>query len=251
MDAEAYEAHHGFVWEYGRDVVALLDPRPGERILDLGCGGGQLSVVIAGSGAVVTGVDADPGLIRLARDRAEHLRWVEADIVGLDLGEEFDAVFSNAVLHWLSDPGGAASVVARHLAPGGRFVAEFGGFGNCASLIAAITSVHPDPRIRHPWYFPTEEQYARVLEQAGLEPEIIVRFSRPTRLDGGPSGWVTAFGGWATSGVDDIDRYLEDVEEAARAMCWRGDHWEADYVRLRVLARKPPTTDREPGSATR
>ncbi len=236
MDAEAYEDHHRFVWELGGDVVALLDPRPGERILDLGCGGGQLSATMAGS--QVTGVDSDPVLIGRARARYPELRWIVADIAGLDLGEAFDGVFSNAVLHWLPGPQQALAVVERHLAPGGRFVAEFGGSGNCAALIAAILAVHPDQALAHPWYFPGEAEYRAAIEVAGLVPDLVTRFSRPTRLEAGPAGWVRAFGGWATAGIGDVAGFLEEVEEVARPTMWRGDHWEADYVRLRVRAHK-------------
>jgi len=238
MDAAAYEAHHGFVWEYGRDLLALLDPQPGERILDLGCGGGQLAGQIAQAGATVTGVDLDPTLIGLAQGRYPQIRWMTADISELDLGERFDAVFSNAVLHWPPDPNRVAQVVARHLDPGGRFVAEFGGATNCADLIGAMQAAHPDADLTHPWYFPTEGEYAAVLAAAGLEPELLIRFHRPTRLDGGPAAWVRAFGEWATKDVEDIEAYLHAVESAAKPALWRGDHWVGDYVRLRVVARR-------------
>ncbi len=238
MDAGAYEDHHGFVWEYGRDVLAVLDPQTGEQILDLGCGGGQLTARIAESGATVTGVDLDAALIKLARERYPGIRWIEADISDLALVESFDAVFSNAVLHWPPDPKRVATVVADHLRSGGRFVAEFGGATNCDRLIRAIKAAHPDPALEHPWYFPTEQQYANVLEEAGLEPRAMTTFRRPTRLEGGPSGWVRAFGSWATAGVDDVEAFLRDVESKARDEVWMGDHWEGDYVRLRVEARK-------------
>lgn len=239
MDSRAYEEHHGFVWEYGADLLDCLDPRPGEHILDLGCGGGQLTCRMADAGVVVTGVDRDPDLIALARERFPAIRWVEADIATLDLGETFDAVFSNAALHWLPDPWQAARIVADHLVPGGRMVAELGGAGNCRDLIEAIRAAHPDPTIDHPWYFPTEEEYAEVLAGSGLEPIQVTRFHRPTRLEGGPSAWVRAFGSWATRDVDDLEGFLQRVEEAARPGLWKEDHWEGDYVRLRVMARKP------------
>lgn len=239
MDPHAYEEHHGFVWGYGVDLLGDLDPRPGEHILDLGCGGGQLTSRVADAGSVVTGVDRDPDLIALARERFPTIRWIEADIATLALGETFDAVFSNAALHWLPDPGPAVRVVAGHLAPGGRMVAELGGADNCRGLIEAIQAANPDPAIEHPWYFPTEEEYCEVLASAGLDPVRVTRFHRPTRLEGGPSAWVRAFCSWATRDIEDLDAYLQRVEELARPSLWKGDHWVGDYVRLRVVARKP------------
>ena len=236
MDGAAYEASHGFVWELGAGVIEWLDPQPGERILDLGCGGGQLTAEIAVSGAVVTGVDLLPDLIERARRRHPEIEWLVGDLEALDLGRRFDAVFSNAVLHWVTDPGAAADAIGRHLEPGGRFVAEFGGLGNCDGLIGAIVSAHPDPP-DPPWWFPDEGELEEVLGRVGLSVDSVTRFARPTPLPDGPAAWVRAFGGWALEGIDDPEAYLAAVEEAARPHLWDGGSWIGDYVRIRVRAR--------------
>jgi SAM-dependent methyltransferase len=235
MDGDAYEASHGFVWELGAGALEWLDPQPGETVLDLGCGGGQLTAEIADAGATATGVDLLPDLIDKARSRYPHIEWVVGDLESLDLDREFDAVFSNAVLHWVTNPVAAARSIARHLRPGGRLIAEFGGRDNCAQLIAAIRAAHPDaPRL--PWWFPDEQELTRVLESAGLTVETVTRFQRPTPLPDGPAAWVRAFGGWALASLDDEQDFLERVEEAARPHLWDGESWAGDYVRIRVRA---------------
>ncbi|NND83799.1 MAG: class I SAM-dependent methyltransferase [Acidimicrobiia bacterium] len=235
MDGDAYEASHGFVWELGAGALDWLDPRPGETVLDLGCGGGQLTAEIAEAGASVTGVDLLPDLIDRARARYPGIEWVVGDIESLDLGRRFDAVFSNAVLHWVQDPSAAASVIAGHLGPGGRLVAEFGGRDNCTGLIAAIRAAHPNPP-PSPWWFPDETELTEVLGGAGLEVDAVTRFARPTPLPDGPAAWVRAFAGWALESVEDEEAFLADVEDEARATRWDADGWTGDYVRIRVRA---------------
>jgi SAM-dependent methyltransferase len=235
MDGDAYEASHGFVWELGAGALEWLDPQPEEAVLDLGCGGGQLTSEIADAGARATGVDLLPDLIDRARSRHPEIEWIVADLESLDLGREFDAVFSNAVLHWVTDPRAAADSIARHLRPGGRFVAEFGGKGNCAQLIAAIEAAHLGAP-RSPWWFPDEEELTALLESVGLVVDAITRFARPTPLLDGPAAWVRAFGGWALASVDDEQDFLERLEEAARPHLWDGEAWTGDYVRIRVRA---------------
>lgn len=236
MDGDAYEASHGFVWELGADVVSWLDPQPGERILDLGCGGGQLTGALADAGADVTGVDLLPDLIERAARRRPEVEWVVGDLATIDLGRRFDAVFSNAALHWVEDPEAAIASVRRHLDTGGRFVAEFGGRGNCDRLIEAIRIAHPDPAVAHPWWFPDEAELTDLLRREGLEVDVVRRFERPTPLPDGPAAWVRAFAGWALDGSGDEARFLADVERAAEDVLGGGPDWTADYVRIRVRA---------------
>src|SRR5688572_11002406 len=127
---QLYEGQHSFVWKYGADLLPLLAPQPGERIIDLGCGTGRLTAQIAESGAEVIGVDRSPEMIGQARQNFPKLRFLLADIASFESPEPADAVFSNAALHWVTDAEAAARNVARSLRPGGRFVAEFGGKRN-------------------------------------------------------------------------------------------------------------------------
>jgi trans-aconitate 2-methyltransferase len=146
-----YQSSHSFVWEFGRDLVQLLAPEPGDRILDIGCGTGQLTETIARSGAEVLGVDRSAEMIAQARSNYPALAFEIGDAAALPYTAEFDAVFSNAVLHWVKDARGAVAGVARALKPGGRFVAEFGGRGNVRRLVEAVCGALelvglPDPQ---------------------------------------------------------------------------------------------------------
>ena len=172
-DAELYDDKHSFVSQLGADVVELLSPQSGEHILDLGCGTGPLTSKIATSGAEVLGIDSASTMIEQARENYPHLQFEVADGANLSFTEQFDAVFSNAALHWIKQPEEAVASVWRSLKPGGRFVAEFGGKGNVKLIIAAIDNVirAADPAVNalNPWYFPSIGEYGTLLEQQGLQ----------------------------------------------------------------------------------
>src|SRR5277367_3573693 len=163
---ELYQASHSFVWKFGRELLALLAPQPGERILDVGCGTGQLTAEIAQAGAQVTGLDNAPDMLADARKNFPGLTFVLGNAARFDFAEPFDAVFSNAVLHWVKDADGAVASIARVLRPGGRFIAEFGGHGNIATVLAALRAVlGPDADQQSPWYYPSIGEYAPILER--------------------------------------------------------------------------------------
>ena len=169
-DAARYQDRHSFVWRYGASLLEQLNPQPGERILDVGCGTGQLTAEIARSGAQVVGLDNSAGMLSQARQNYPDLTFVLGDASAFDFPEPFDAVFSNAALHWVKDADGAASCIARALRRGSRFVAEFGGKGNIASVQAALRAVlGPSADLQSPWYYPSVGEYASVLERYGLE----------------------------------------------------------------------------------
>jgi trans-aconitate methyltransferase len=244
-DAALYDGRHAFVYEYGRELAALLDPKPGERILDLGCGTGHLTRSIADAGADVVGVDASAEMIERARREHPGLTFVEADARAFALAPAFDAIFSNAVLHWIVPPEAVAARVAAHLRPGGRFVAELGGSGNVAAILAALGTASRELAGRgvvNPWYFPTVGAYAAVLEGAGLEVRFAVLFDRPTRLENGEQGfaaWVSMFA--AGSGLNELDEQRRETvvaraAELLRPALFRDGAWYADYRRLRVVA---------------
>ena len=172
-----------------------LDPQSNEHILDLGCGDGALTEKIAAAGARVVGVDSSPDFVEAAVKRGLDVRLMD----GHDLSFEnaFDAVFSNAALHWMTRPDEVAAGIWRALKPGGRFVAEFGGHGNVAAIVTAMTAVATmrdgDATLAHPWYFPTPDEYSAVLEGAGFEVERVELIPRPTPLPTGMRAWLAIF----------------------------------------------------------
>lgn len=250
-DAGLYDDRHSFVWKHGASVVELLAPRPGERILDLGCGTGHLTARIAEAGARVVGIDSSAEMIAEARRGYPGLRFEVADARDFALDEPFDAVFSNAVLHWVKPPERAVACIRRTLAPGGRFVAELGGRGNVAAIIAALESAGCAMGVagwEHPWYYPSIAEYAALLESDGLEVTHAVLFDRLTPLEGddGLKNWVTMFARDLVERVPPNAReaFFRRVEDAARGSLRRDGAWFADYRRLRVVARR---VDASPG----
>jgi trans-aconitate methyltransferase len=236
---QEYARHAAFVPALGASILSALAPRPGERILDLGCGDGTLTLDIAASGAAVIGVDASPAMIAAARARGIDAHV--ADATALAFASEFDAVFSNAVLHWVRDPDAALAGIARALKPGGRFVAEFGGHGCVAAIHTAIRAVlwHRGITARSPWYFPAPDEYRARVEAAGLRVDAIRLFARPTPLPTGIEGWLDTFANPMLGELPDDDRrqaVREIVALLEPVLCDSHGQWMADYVRLQVVA---------------
>ncbi|MBM3944066.1 MAG: class I SAM-dependent methyltransferase [SAR202 cluster bacterium] len=243
---ELYDGKHAFVWKYGADLVAALGPKPGERILDVGCGTGHLTARIAEPGADVVGIDSAAGMVAQARKVYPSLRFEVADAREMAFNSEFDAVFSNAALHWMKPPERAAAAMFRALRPGGRLVAEFGGKGNVRSIADAVEQavVKRGSRWVSPWYFPDPEEYSALLAKHGFRVLSASLTSRPTPLDGGTDGlrlWLDMFGGVFLAGLTETQKadVVEQVEDALRPTLFRDSTWVADYVRLRVAAVKP------------
>jgi trans-aconitate methyltransferase len=245
-DPELYEARHSFVWQFGQDLVGVLDPKPGERILDVGCGPGQLTAQIAEAGARVIGLDASPAMIGQARQNFPQLSFVLQDAATMDFRGEFDAVFSNAALHWMLDRVAVAGAVATALKAGGRFVAELGGRGNIRSIEAAIEEVarrwlgNNAPARRT--YYPALGEYAALLEERGLEVRTALLFDRPTPLEGvaGMANWIRQFKGYYFEALPagDAAKAIGEVVELLRPTAFRDGVWIADYRRLRITAVK-------------
>jgi trans-aconitate methyltransferase len=238
-----YEGQHSFVWKYGADLLPLLAPLAGERIVDLGCGTGHLTARIAEAGADVIGLDRSPEMIGQARQNFPKLRFMLADATSFEVLEPVDAVFSNAVLHWVTDAEGAVRAVARALRPGGRFIAEFGGKRNVQRLLDGVTRAAAERgfEVRNPWYFPSLGEYAAILERNGFEVRYGMHFDRFTPLEEGGSSlaeWLDMFGGSLLAGAPKAERgaLVRRVEELVREQLYRDGRWHVDYVRLRVAA---------------
>jgi len=248
-NAGLYDAKHSFVWEKARGLLEWLAPQKGERILDLGCGTGQLSSEIAANGAEVVGVDRSPEMVAEARNKFPALRFEVCDARSLTFENDFDAVFSNAALHWIPEAEPVVAGIARALRAGGRFIAEFGGHGNVRHVVAALeqalTEVGISPDGVSSWYYPSIAEYSSLLESHGLEVRQALLFDRPTQLEDGERGfdaWINMFCGSFLARVPEAKRsgYLRAVEDAARPLLWKGAHWELDYRRLRLSAWKLP-----------
>ena len=223
-------------------VLELLDPQPGERILDLGCGDGELTKILRDRGCETVGIDLSAEFIAVARKLGLDVR--EQDARELDFYEEFDAVFSNAVLHWIGEADPVIENVYRALRTGGRFVGEFGGCGNCQvieeALMAELELRGVDASTASPWYFPTTDDYGDRLAAAGFGVPYIELIPRPTLLPGGMLGFLETFAESFTALVapDRREGYVSAVCERLEPLLQKNDEWIADYVRLRFEAFK-------------
>ena len=243
-DPERYIANARFVAELGMAVVDLLAPVPGERILDLGCGDGFLTAKLAAMGCRVVGVDASAAQIEAARKLGLDARVGDAENLGF--GPEFDAVFSNATLHWIRKPDAAIDGVWRALKPGGRFVGECGG-ADCVALIRSalgrVLSKHgQDIDAVNPWYFATALEYGGKLRSRGFAVESVVVFPRPTPLPGDMRAWLETFAESFMKGIPPSERsgFLDEVQEDLKpVLCDAKGKWTADYPRFRFRATKP------------
>ena len=239
-DAGRYARDAGFVAELGADVANVLAAAPGERILDLGCGDGVLTARLAARGAHVVGLDASPELVAAACARGVDARLGDAQ--ALDFEREFDAVFSNAALHWMRRPDDVLRGVHRALRAGGRFVGEFGGHGNVAAITTALRAairLHGGAEPDFAWYFPTVAEYTLKLQQHGFRVEAIGLLPRPTPLPAGMAGWLQTFAApWLASLPPDQHDEIIATTVALLAPALRdgGGAWSGDYVRLRFKA---------------
>lgn len=242
-----YDRSYSFVWKHGEELIELLDPKPGERILDVGCGTGHLTAEIAKRGAEVLGVDRSAEMVQRARSTYPNLAFEVADASQFSASVPFDAVFSNAALHWMTQAEAVAASIARALKPGGRVVAELGGKGNVRRLSEAVAAVleeltqTPHRDLAGLWYFPGIAEYAVVLEKQKLEVRYAVLFDRPTPLEGGENGlrdWLEMFLNVMLRKLpaEAQAKFFEDLERHLRPDLFRNGEWVMDYRRLRVVA---------------
>ena len=244
-NAQLYNLQHDFVSRYGEDVLALLKPKPGEHILDLGCGTGSLTHQIAESGAVVTGIDSSPDMIKQAQRDYPQISFMVGDGEDFHLSASMDAVFSNAALHWMHHPNKVIACVYKCLKPNGRFVFEMGGFGNIQHVLefirvaAAEYGVTTAPFVN---YYPKIGEYAHLLEAQGFLVTYTELIDRPTLLEGedGLRRWISMFRSAVLEKIPNNrqDEFLNRAEELARPYLYRDHKWWADYVRLRGFVLK-------------
>ena len=255
-DAAGYDARFGFVTSYGAALLDLLDAHPGELVLDVGCGTGHQAAELAATGVTVVGVDADDDMLATARADHPGVHFVHADaqdphaLEGSRLSDRpFDAVLSNAALHWMPRQDDVTAGIADVLRPGGRLVVEMGGAGNVQRATAAIRAARRDLELDAdlplPWTFPSPAQQAKRLEDHGFVVRLMALFDRTTPLDSGstPADWARMFGASLTNDVDPATReeFDRQIDTHARGLGLnrlpdgRGGWW-IDYVRLRFLA---------------
>ncbi|MEA5470326.1 methyltransferase domain-containing protein [Spirulina sp. 06S082] len=247
-DANLYDKEHDFVAQYGTDVVELLAPKRGEIILDLGCGTGYLTEAIAETGAEVLGIDSAQSMITEAEKNYPKLNFKVIDGEKLPFNEQFDAVFSNAALHWMKNAEAVVTGIWRSLKPQGRFVAEFGGKGNVETIVKAIDlalekTEYADNITLNPWYFPSIGEYAGLLEKQGFEVHLARLFDRPTPLKNTETGlqnWLRMFANPFFKDIPEekILDILSAIEQETRPQLYRDNTWLADYRRLRIIAIK-------------
>jgi len=244
-NASRYAANAAFVPALGQPVLDLLQPQPGERILDLGCGDGVLTQKLVSDGAEVVGVDSSEDMIAAARQRGLDARLMDATKLTFD--QEFDAVFSNAVLHWIKhDPDAAIASAYRALRRPGRFVGEMGGHGCVAAVSLALIVGLEKRGIKNaasicPWYFPTVDDYTARLKRVGFVAESIQLIPRPTPLPAGMRAWLETFANPFCAVLPEGQRedYLDEATQTlSSVLCDEKGHWTADYMRLRFFARK-------------
>jgi trans-aconitate methyltransferase len=243
-NAQTYAENARFVADLGVPVLEWLSPKAGERILDLGCGDGALTLKLKTMGCEVLGVDASPELILAAQALGLDARLMDGQ--ELSFQQEFDAVFSNAALHWMKDSDAVIQGVWNALKPSGRFVGEFGGAGNVATIVAALCEVLKQYGIEatplNPWYFPTVEAYQTKLEAHGFYVNDIQLMPRPTPLPTDVRGWLMTFANPFSAAIAPADRdaFLDQVVELLKStLCDEAGKWTADYVRLRFSATRP------------
>lgn len=245
-NASFYDTKHNFVTNYGNDVIDLLQPQTHETILDLGCGSGKLTANIAKVAQKTIGIDSSQEMINMAQKHFPAVEFHQHNAeLPLPFAEQFDAIFSNAALHWMLNADAVAKNVTNSLKTGGRFVFEMGGHRNIATIVESIEIAAKHFGLSHlPIYnyFPSIAEYATILERHGLEVRYAILFDRPTLLDGkdGLRNWIKMF---RNSVLDKIstshhEEFFTQAEAHAKEKLYLDEAWYADYVRLRMVAIK-------------
>lgn len=247
-NAHLYDDKHSFVFKYGEDLLGMLNPQAGERILDLGCGTGHLTRQISLSGARVIGIDSSAAMIDKASAIFPDIDFRVMSGTNFDFDQPFDAVFSNAVLHWILDKEAVVDCITRNLRTGGRLVLEMGGKGNVEEIVVNTRKVLTRHGYYHNasqqlWYFPSLGEYTSLLEKKGYRINYASHFDRPTELkdtEHGIKDFLKMFGNAFFDNIpqQEIDPVLEEIQEAVRPTNYRNQKWYGNYKRLRIEAVK-------------
>ena len=247
-NAKLYDDNHNFVFKYGEDVVQLLAPQQGERILDLGCGTGYLTNLIAQAGARVTGIDHSASMIDRATAAYPDLDFRVMSATDFHFETPFDAVFSNATLHWILDKDNAIDNIYKALRPGGRLVLEMGGKGNVEEIVVATRRAltrhgYYGNAATQLWYFPSLSEYTTLLEKRGFRVRFAAHFDRPTELKDTRDGikdFLKMFGNAFFNNIpeNEIDTVLGEIQDMVRPTNYRNGNWYGNYKRLRIAATK-------------
>jgi len=247
-NASLYDDKHSFVFKYGEDLVHLLNPKPGERILDLGCGTGYLTNIIAESGAKVIGIDNSADMIAKAKSEYPKIDFEKFSATDFHFDSKFDAIFSNAVLHWVLEKEKAIDCMYENLKTNGRLVIEMGGKNNVQSIMNAIqkyaSKYLPESASSFKiWYYPSLSEYTSLLEARGFRVTYATHYDRETELKDPANGikdWIKMFGSSFLKNMDEsvADKMLSEIQESLRPTNFRNEKWYADYKRLRVVAIK-------------
>jgi len=244
-DSSLYDDRHSFVWKAGSDLLGMLNPQKGERVLDIGCGTGHLTSQIADRGAEVVGLDASLSMIAQARQNFPKLKFQLADVRDFTVDQPFDALFSNAALHWVREAESAIACMSRAVRSGGRLVLEMGGQGNIARIMRGTEEVLREAGFEasHTWYFPSIGEYTTLLEKHGFAVRLAQNFARWTQLEHPERGlreWLEMFGGAYFENVPPAkrDELVRRIEARLKPELWCDGSWFADYRRLRVVAER-------------
>lgn len=245
---ELYNEKHSFVYQYGEDLIKLLDPKENQRILDLGCGSGQLTFQINELAKETIGIDKSAEMIMDAKSKFPNIEFQVADASDFRFDEKFDSIFSNATLHWVKNFKGAIECMYENLNPNGKIVLEFGGKGNVQTIVNALRN---SLKIRgydrqsnlDLWYFPAIGEYATELEAAGFRVCFAEHYDRPTELADENSGikdWISMFAENFFNGVleNHVEEIKNEVQEKIKDKCLIDGKWFADYKRIRIVAIK-------------
>ncbi|KRM97112.1 methyltransferase domain protein [Liquorilactobacillus aquaticus DSM 21051] len=241
-NADDYDHKHDFVFKYGEKLLDYL-PSEANKVLDIGCGTGELTAQIAARGYEVKGIDQSENMVQKAQLNFPNLDFVQGDILKMSLAKEsFDTVFSNAVFHWINDQPKLVERIHTMLKPGGLLICEFGAKGNIDAISTAF-SIELNllgKTYQSPFYFPSVSEYTALLKQNNFEIITAYEYARPTTLKDGYSGlrnWVKQFFATDLAKLDNSDTVLEHLEDNLKDKLWKEDHWEADYRRIRVVAK--------------
>lgn len=248
---ELYNEKHSFVYHYGESLIKLLDPKENQRILDLGCGSGQLTFKISELAKETVGIDKSPEMIADAKLKFPNIDFQVVDASNFRFDEKFDSIFSNATIHWVKNYKDTVKCMYENLNPNGKIVLEFGGKGNVQTIVNELRNSlrargYNNQANINLWYFPSIGEYSTELESAGFKVVFAEHYDRPTELSDENSGikdWISMFAESFFIEVKEkhIEEIKSEVQENTKEQCLVNGKWFADYKRIRIVAIKEKT----------